>query len=198
MEKDFTKYKLKRIAVEALKNALRLHLDAIMLYEYGSYPSAVQMSVQALEEFSKAQRVDQYFSSMMKGDLPEANFEESWLQMLYLQPEQSLPFIDRKLSGHTLKSGSFLEDRHLELKKRQASYVGLNGKKDEAEGHSRVSVPSKIKEVDARKLITLVNRQILKVHALAQNDEGCWGIEEMNGVINSDDHLLAFCWPHKA
>lgn len=52
-----TPYKLKRITTETLRNALRLHADALLLYSYNSYPSAFQLSILSLEELAKAKSV---------------------------------------------------------------------------------------------------------------------------------------------
>lgn len=61
MNKDgISKYKLNKIATEALRNAIRLHFDAILLYENGSFPSALQLSILSLEELSKADWVNHY------------------------------------------------------------------------------------------------------------------------------------------
>ena len=195
MQKELSKYKVKRIAVAALENALRLHLDSILLYEYGSYPSAFQMSVQALEEFIKARYVDQYYLSVTNAGLPDSNFEESWLRLLYLHGCHPTPVIGRGKETFDYPAGA--EDRKLELQRRRATYVGLSGGKKESRKNSRISVPTRIKEKDARQIISAVNRKISDVYSLVKNGESCWGIEELNHVINPDEHLLVFCWPHK-
>lgn len=53
--KKLSKYKFKKLAEESLRNALRLHYDAMLLFSHASYPSAYHLSVLSLEELSKAE-----------------------------------------------------------------------------------------------------------------------------------------------
>jgi len=70
-----SKYKLSRIAGESIKNSLRLHFDSILLFENGSYPTAFQLSVLALEEFAKATWIEHYVWSSEPNDAyPDEDF----------------------------------------------------------------------------------------------------------------------------
>jgi hypothetical protein len=40
MKQGVSQYKLVRIAIESLKNSIRLHFDSILLFKNGSFPSA--------------------------------------------------------------------------------------------------------------------------------------------------------------
>ncbi len=51
--------KLRKAEVEAFKNGIRLHFDAIKLFENKSYPSAYALSVLSLEEFGKQRLIDE-------------------------------------------------------------------------------------------------------------------------------------------
>lgn len=97
-EDGISKYKLNKIATESLRNTIRLHFDSMLLYENGSYPSALQLSVLALEEFSKANWVDHYiWSSETNEGYPDAEFEQEWLTLLYLHPKSSGTLWQEKL-----------------------------------------------------------------------------------------------------
>ena len=63
MREQLSIYKFKKIATESFKNGLRLHFDSILLYNNKSFPSAFQLSVLALEEFSKSYWVEHYCTS---------------------------------------------------------------------------------------------------------------------------------------
>lgn len=120
-----SKYKLNKIAVESLKNAIRLHFDSILLYENGSFPSALQLSVLAMEEFSKANWVDHYiWSSETNEGYPDAEFEQGWLKLLYLHPEKQWSFVARETENYSPKFISLIQRRKLEEKKQNAIYVG--------------------------------------------------------------------------
>lgn len=51
--------KLRFAEIEAFKNGLRLHFDAIKLFQAGAYPSSYFLSVIALEEFGKQRLIDE-------------------------------------------------------------------------------------------------------------------------------------------
>lgn len=96
MKRGLSKYKLARIAVESLRNSLRLHFDSIFLFKNGSYPTAFQVSVLALEEFAKAKWVEDFcFYSV--GSFPDEKFEQEWLQLLYLHPKKQAAFFSREV-----------------------------------------------------------------------------------------------------
>ena len=87
MKVGVSQYKLVRIAIESLRNSLRLHFDSILLFNNGSFPSAYQLSVLSLEEFAKAKWVEHYvWTSLVNGGYPDVKFEQDWLQLLYRHP----------------------------------------------------------------------------------------------------------------
>lgn len=99
-----SKYKLVRFATEALRNSLRLHFDAIVLYENSSYPSAFQLSVLSLEEFAKAKWIEFYIdaSETNEGYLDEKS-ENQLLHLLYSHPEKQWSYIARELFDYFLE-----------------------------------------------------------------------------------------------
>ena len=200
MKEGLSKYKFKKIAEESLRNALRLHSDSILLFEYGSYPSAFQLSVLALEEFAKAKWVDHYYyASITNEGFPDVKFEQEWLKLLYTHPEKQFAFIGRELFDYSPKFVDFIKRKKLELKKQQSIYVGLERIKGKVDTNSRVSVPSKkIKEKDAKQIISLINHEFVEIYNLVQKNECYWGIWELDNLINADEHQILFCWPHKS
>ena len=105
-EDGISKYKLNKIATESLRNTIRLHFDSVLLYENGSYPSALQLSVLALEEFSKANWVDHYIwtSETNEGYL-DAESEQEWLK---LRKRPAITGMCSNLSVHLIFSGHLL------------------------------------------------------------------------------------------
>ena len=58
MKVNLNENKLRKAEIEAFKNGVRLHLDAIKMFENKSYPSSYSLSVLALEEFGKQRLID--------------------------------------------------------------------------------------------------------------------------------------------
>ena len=54
MSKSRRKKKYERFSTEAIKNAIRIHYDSILLFENESYPTSYHLSVLALEEIAKS------------------------------------------------------------------------------------------------------------------------------------------------
>jgi len=52
-------HKLRSAEIEAFKNGLRLHFDAINLFQLGAYPSSYFLSVISLEELGKQRLIDE-------------------------------------------------------------------------------------------------------------------------------------------
>ena len=83
MTKPITKYKFKKLAAESLKNGLRLHFDSILLYRSKSYPSALQLSILALEEISKSYWIEHYYySSITNNGFPDVDFLTKMVEII--------------------------------------------------------------------------------------------------------------------
>lgn len=199
-EEGISKYKLNKIATESLRNTIRLHFDSILLYENGSYPSALQLSVLALEEFSKANWVDHYiWSSETNEGYPDAEFEQEWLKLLYLHPRKQWNFVARETGNYSPKFISLIQSRKLEEKKQNAIYVGLSRMKGRINTDSRVSTPWKIKPKDAKQFISIINDELLKICARIEEDEFYFeGGKNMDEVFSYEIYKKLLKWPYKS
>ncbi|TQI82494.1 AbiV family abortive infection protein [Serratia fonticola] len=199
-EQGISKYKLNKIATESLRNTIRLHFDSILLYENGSYPSALQLSVLALEEFSKAIWVDHYiWTSETNEGYPGAEFEQEWLKLLYLHPKKQWNFVAKETYDYSPNFISLIRNRKLEEKKQNAIYVGLSRAKGRIDVSSRVSTPWRIKQKDARQFISIINDELLRIYARIEDDEFYFeGGNDMDDVFDYDIYKKLFKWPHKS
>jgi len=199
-EDGISKYKLNKIATESLRNTIRLHLDSVLLYENGSYPSALQLSVLALEEFSKANWVDHYiWSSETNEGYPDAEFEQEWLKLLYLHPKKQWSFVARETDDYSPKFISLIQSRKLEEKKQNAIYVGLSRSKGKIDTDSRVSTPWEIKQKDAKQFISIINDELLRICARIEEDEFYFeGGKDMDEVFDYEIYKKLLKWPHKS
>nr|WP_283771963.1 AbiV family abortive infection protein [Shewanella sp. 8A] len=191
---------MNKIATESLRNTIRLHLDSVLLYENGSYPSALQLSVLALEEFSKANWVDHYiWSSETNEGYPDAEFEQEWLKLLYLHPKKQWSFVARETDDYSPKFISLIQSRKLEEKKQNAIYVGLSRSKGKIDTDSRVSTPWEIKQKDAKQFISIINDELLRICARIEEDEFYFeGGKDMDEVFDYEIYKKLLKWPHKS
>lgn len=199
MQPTLSKYKWKRLATESLKNSLRLHADSIHLYKAGSYPSAFQLSVLALEELSKALWVDHYYYSSITNDgFPGYDFEQEWLALLYQHPKKQFHFVAREIYDFSPKLVRFIQTKELEKKKQSAVYVGLEKRGKHIDTTSRISTPARIKCADAKQIISLVNQQFVDIFDCIKQSETYFGINELDEVIYPDLGHFLYAWPHKS
>lgn len=195
-----SRYKLFKIGVESLKNSLRLHFDSVLLYKNESYPSAFQLAVLALEEFSKAKWVEHYvWSSEWNEGYPDEQFEQKWLKLLYLHPSKQLNFISGDIYEYSPKFIKLVKDRKLEEKKQNSIYVGLSRHKGGIDVSSRVSTPARIKKNDAAQIISVVNSEFVSIVKILEEEEQYFeGIPKMNEVFDYATYQKLLSWPHKS
>lgn len=198
MKEGVSQYKLVRMAVEALRNSLRLHLDSILLFKHRSFPSALQLSVLSLEEYAKAKWVEHYVWTALTNDgYPDKEFEQEWLQLLYRHPEKQWAFLAQEIWDYSPKFAEFIKSRKLEEKKQNATYVGLSRSKGKVDAASRVSTPNRIKEKDTIQLISLMNNEFLEVRRMIDLQESYFDIPEMDDLIDRNLCSKLRRWPFK-
>lgn len=188
MRKNLSKYKFKKIATESFKNGLRLHFDSILLYKNKSFPSSFHLSVLAIEELAKSEWVEHYYwSSDTNNNWPDEDFEQEWLKLLYLHHKKHKVFLRwGGASDYSPKFVEFVEKKQLELKKQRAIYVGLDRDNGKIDVNSRVSVPTRIKDKDARQMISILNDLLIEACETKLLQEFCFDIEEKDKLLDKE------------
>lgn len=96
MRNTLSALKYKQLALESLRNSLRLLKDAMSLYQIGSYLSAFQLAVLSMEEYARARWVDHiYYESLTNTGLPCEELEQE---------------LSKLMCSHTEKHGAFLRE----------------------------------------------------------------------------------------
>lgn len=158
--------KAAKIAELAFLNGTRLHKDSILLFKNHSYPSAYQLSILAQEEIGKAFLMEDYV-------------------FYYAQNSKSLPreyikLLEAVFTSHQPKQGAFsgqadesyehkghlkipkvmreASSGMLEIRKQNATYVGLERKNSKVIFTGKIFVPEKlVRPVSVKRMITRVN-----------------------------------------
>ncbi len=199
MTKILSKHEYKKLAIEAFKNGLRLHFDSIYLFNKGSYPSSLQLSIISLEEFSKSNWVEHYYwTSITNTGFPDAEFEQEWLRLLYQHPKKQRAFfgwgLSREYSPKFIKS---IENNELELLKQNATYVGLRKEKNNIDIESRISIPNKISKNEAKKMISMINDYLKDVCERKILQDGYYNIDEKDDLITNKLYSQLKKWKYK-
>jgi len=128
--------KIEKMEYLTFRNALRLHLDSIKLFQIGSYPSSFFLSVLALEEFGKA---------CLLGD-----FVFYWGRDVRMQPKD-----DRNAALDLPKPFALaISNGRLDRLKQESVYVGFE-RRGKIKG--RLRTPLSVTRKKATRQITIVN-----------------------------------------
>jgi len=200
MRQKLSEYKFKKISVEAFKNGLRLHFDSILLFINESFPSAFQLSVLSLEEFSKSYLVEHYYwSSKTNNGFSEKGFEQKWLKLLYLHPEKQRAFFGwRMMYDYSPKFVDLVKQGGLEEKKQIATYVGLDRTKNGIDVNSRISIPLKITRKDSKQIISLINDYLKNICERNFIQEFYFDIEEKDDLITNELYDRLKQWKYRS
>lgn len=156
--------KFEKLSTLAMKNALRLHFDSILLFKNESIPSAFHLAVLALEEISKSDWIEHYVSvSESNFGLPEpdGDVEQEWVKLLYLHTKKQFAFVMMQYHELAPSFFKFVQDNKLEHKKQKSIYVGFEKIKKNINTRSKISSPSQIKTKDAKQIISLNNEVLI-------------------------------------
>lgn len=93
-------------------------------------------------------------------------------------------FLAREPFEYSPKFIDFVQKGQLELQKQKATYVGLEKTKGIIDVNSRISIPEKVKDSDAKKIISLLNDVLIEICENKIFQESYFGIEEMNNIID--------------
>ena len=157
------KYKLAKMEVLAFKNGLRLHRDAISLFNLRSYPSVYFLSILALEEFGKAEALSHFLFYWSESPFTEQELQD-WFLELYKHPFKHHAFFRGRLPMASIKrlKNSLIKVDQLEILKQNSVYVGLPKNKRVVNLKGKINLPSRIKQSQAKEQITVVNDYLLE------------------------------------
>jgi AbiV family abortive infection protein len=191
--------KIQRIAIASFKNAVRLHEDAVLLFNRGRIPSALLMSALSIEEIGK------YFI-----------FEDVWWHNRTESkwPIQDIQYFLRRIYSHTSKQSSFarqvhyspfvskplikiLETGELENIKQKATYVGMPRKGKNINFDNRLTSPKQTSRHRTEDFITMVNDFIIELAVGTRKGFYILDIDEIDDWLaepETERHFLEL-WP---
>jgi len=199
-KKNISFYKLERLAQLALKNAIRLHFDSILLYKNKSYPSAFQLSVLALEELGKAKELEiYYFHSKFDSGSMAPKEEEKYLGLYFSHQWKQKAFVARELFDFSPAYVKLIEGKKLEWKKQKATYVGLKLTKGKVDFSSRIHTPFSFSSKDSKQQISLINDALLDMCDFNMQQDSIFWIEGMNDIVSNNlYHRLKKNWKFRS
>lgn len=154
--------KIDRLALMALKSAIRLHRDAIYLYKGKRYPAAFLLSVLSQEEIGKAHIAASFvwtsrdYQSRKDGSGLTPKEEKDFLDLLYKHPTKQGSFLSNSHRGMSLlftekgrKTYKGVFEGELEAQKQKAAYVGLKRYKNKIDLKGKILTPALITQKHA-------------------------------------------------
>lgn len=154
--------KLLRMATLAFKNAIRLHEDAVLLFEKNRIPSSLHTSVLSIEEFGKYYLIEEFIFQSIGGVEWEEEQLQEWLQQSFSHVAKQRWFARR--ADHSFVSQTLvriLRSGELEIIKQKATYVGFPRKKRGIDFDKRIRTPFRSSRKRTMDFITAVNDNLI-------------------------------------
>ena len=190
--------KIRRIATASFENAVRLHQDAILLFEKDRIPSALQMSALSMEEIGKYFMYEDVWWHNTTGSIWSIQDMQQFLRGAYSHTSKQRwfahhvysPFVSKPLLG-------ILQAGELEDIKQKATYVGVPRKGRNIDFDKRFTSPKQTSRRRAEDFITMVNDYIIDLAAGIR--KGYYGldipeIENWLAGLETERHFLEL-WP---
>ena len=156
--------KIQRIATASFKNAVRLHEDAVLLFNRGRIPSALLMSALSMEEIGKYfmfedvwwhNRIDGIWSIEDMQQFLRGGYSHTSKQSWFASHVDS-PFVSKQLIR-------ILQTGELENIKQKATYVGMPRKGKNINFDKRLTSPKQTSRHRTEDFITMVNDYIIEL-----------------------------------
>lgn len=196
--KTLSPRKYERLAVDALRNSLRLFKDAQLLFAASSWPTAFQLTVLAIEEFSKARWVDHlYYTAITNHGLPGEDLEQESLRLLYFHQTKQQWYLQEGYFDFSPKLHKQVCAGLLDRRKQDATYVGLPKRGKRVDVNARVSVPWDVTQKEAKQLMSLFAGELRLTYKLLDRNATYFGFDQMDEVVLSHEFAPAFTWPHR-
>jgi AbiV family abortive infection protein len=156
--------KIQRIATASFENAVRLHEDAVLLFNRGRIPSALLMSALSMEEIGKYfmfedvwwhNRIDGIWSIEDMQQFLRGGYSHTSKQSWFASHVDS-PFVSKQLIR-------ILQTGELENIKQKATYVGMPRKGKNINFDKRLTSPKQTSRHRTEDFITMVNDYIIEL-----------------------------------
>lgn len=192
--------KIQRVATSSFKNAVRLHEDAILLFDNDRIPSALQMSILSIEEIGKYFMYEDVWWHNKTGETWSIEDMQQFLRGVYSHTSKQSWF------AHQVHYGPFsiskplikiLETGELENIKQKATYVGMPRKDKNINFDRRLTSPKRTSRRRAEDFITMVNDYIIELALGTRKGFYILDIDEIDNWLaepETEHHFLEL-WP---
>lgn len=193
--------KLQRMATLAFKNAIRLHEDAVLLFEKNRIPSSLHTSVLSIEELGKYYLIEEFiFQSIGGVEWKEEQLQE-WLQQSFSHVAKQRWFARR--ADHSFVSQTLvriLRSGELEIIKQKATYVGFPRKKRGIDFDKRIRTPFRSSRKRTIDFLTAVNDYLIVLSLVIRKGVGMgeFAVPEIDDWLaeQSFERHLRELWPY--
>lgn len=193
--------KLQRMASLAFKNAVRLHEDAILLFEEDRIFSSLHTSALSIEELGKYYLNEEILFQSIGGSVYTEEELQECLQQSFSHVAKQRWFARR--ADHTFVSQTLvriLRSGELEVIKQKATYVGFPRKKRRIDFDKRVRTPFRSSRKRTMDFITAVNDYLIALSLGTRKGVymGEFAVPEIDDWLAEQSFEQHFreLWPH--
>jgi AbiV family abortive infection protein len=190
--------KLHRMAVAAFKNAVRLHEDAVLLFNSDRIPSALHTSALSIEELGKYLLNEEIlFQAMGGSEWTEQDLDKS-LRDTFSHVAKHRWFArhaDQFFVSQTIVR--ILRSGELETIKQRATYVGFPRKKKGPDFDKRLETPFRASKKRATEFLTAMNDFLIVLAIGTRKGVYMLDVDEIDNLLAQrefEEHLSAL-WP---
>lgn len=191
--------KLQRMATLSFENAVRLHEDAVLLFEEDRIPSSLHTSALSIEELGKYYLIEEFlFQSIGGVECTEEQLQE-WLQMSFSHVAKQRWFA--RCADHSFVSQTLiriLRSGELEVIKQKVTYVGFPRKKRGIDFGKRIRTPFRTSRKRTMDFLTAVNDYLIVLSLGTRKGVYMLDVPEIDDWLAEQSFERHFreLWPH--
>jgi AbiV family abortive infection protein len=154
--------KIRRVATASFKNAVRLHVDAVLLFKEDRIPSSLHTSALSIEELGKYFLYEEVWWHNRTGPNWDEAEIQRWLCRTYSHTAKQIWFAGQARDFFVSKTlVQILQTGELEQIKQNSTYVGLPRKRKGVDFRKRLMTPFRASKTRTMDLITAVNDYLI-------------------------------------
>ncbi|HUU15907.1 MAG TPA: AbiV family abortive infection protein [Sedimentisphaerales bacterium] len=191
--------KVRRVARASFENAVRLHEDAVLLFDEERIPSALHTTALSIEELGKYFLYEEVWWHNMSDPKWDEVEIQRWLRSTYSHTAKQTWFAGQAKDFFVSKTVvQILVTGELEQIKQKSTYVGLPRKKIGVDFRKRLMTPFRASKKRTMDLITAVNDYLIVLSLGIRKGAYMVELPEIDDLLAEQSFERHFreLWPH--
>lgn len=191
--------KIRRVATASFENAVRLHEDAVLLFEEDRIPSSLHTSALSIEELGKYLLYEEVWWHNRIGPKWDEAEIQRWLRRTYSHKAKQIWFAGEAMDLFVSKTlVHIILTGELEQIKQNSTYVGLPRSKKGVDFRKRLMTPFRASKKRTMDFITAVNDYLIVMSLGTRKGVYTVEVPEIDDWLAGQSFERHFreLWPH--